>query len=60
MTVRGGEQTNHCATTAAVDVTYWATEFERVFITPAARIRGAQKIIRNTLTGYINNQRSTT
>jgi hypothetical protein len=40
MSVRGGEQTEQSATTAAVGITHWATEFERVYLMTAARIRG--------------------
>jgi hypothetical protein len=43
MTVRGGEQTNHCTTTVAVIVTYWATEFERVFIMRRRAFAGPRK-----------------
>jgi hypothetical protein len=38
MSVTGDERTEHSATTAAVGVTYWATEFERIYSMTAARI----------------------
>jgi hypothetical protein len=41
----GGERTQRCATTAAVGVTYWATEFERVYLMTAALIRGKRALI---------------
>ena len=40
MSVTGDERTEHSATTAAGGVTYWATEFERLYFMRAARIRG--------------------
>ncbi len=43
MSVRGGERTEQSATTAAAGVTYWATEFERVYLVTVARIRGKRK-----------------
>jgi hypothetical protein len=43
MSVRDGARTEHSATTAAVGVTHWATEFERVYLMSAARIRGKRK-----------------
>jgi hypothetical protein len=47
-----GERTEHSATTAAVDVTYWATEFERAYlITAAARPRGKHALIRRCRAG---------
>ena len=46
MSARGGEHTERSATTAAVGVTYWATEFERVYLMTAARIRGKRALIR--------------
>jgi hypothetical protein len=49
MSVRGGERTDHCASAAAVDVTYWATEFERVYIMTAARIRCKRALIRRDI-----------
>jgi hypothetical protein len=51
MSVRGGERTDHCASAAAVGVTYWATEFERVYIVTAARIRGKRALIRRCPAG---------
>jgi hypothetical protein len=41
----GGERAEPGATTAAVGVTYWATEFERVYLMTAARIRGKRALI---------------
>jgi hypothetical protein len=38
MSVTGDERTEHSATTAAVGVTYWATEFERIYSMTAAGI----------------------
>jgi hypothetical protein len=49
MSVRDGERTEHCATTAAVGVAYWATEFERVYVMTAARIRGKPRMMRQPL-----------
>jgi hypothetical protein len=39
----GGERTELSAATAAVGVTYWATEFERVYLMTAAHIRGKKR-----------------
>jgi hypothetical protein len=41
----GGERAEPGATTAAVGVTYWVTEFERVYLMTAARIRGKRALI---------------
>jgi hypothetical protein len=38
-----GERTEHSATTAAVDVTYWTTEFERVLSGFASAVSAADR-----------------
>jgi hypothetical protein len=35
-----GHRINYSATAATVGGTYWATEFERIYLMTAARIRG--------------------
>lgn len=47
-TREGGERAERSATTAAVGVTYWATEFERVYLM-AARTRGKRALIQRDL-----------
>jgi hypothetical protein len=51
MRVTGEERTEHGATTAAVGVTYWATEFERIYSMTAAGIRGKRALIRRCPAG---------
>jgi hypothetical protein len=45
--VRGGERTERDH--GSVGVTYWATEFERVYVMTAARIRGKRALIRRDI-----------
>jgi hypothetical protein len=40
MSVKRGYRTIYPATATAVGATYWATEFERIYVMTAARIRG--------------------
>jgi len=47
-TREGGERAERSATTAAVGVTYWATEFERVYLM-AARTRGKRALTQRDL-----------
>jgi hypothetical protein len=49
MSVSGGERAELCTTATAVGVTYWATEFERVYVMTAACIRGKRALIRRDI-----------
>jgi hypothetical protein len=58
MRVKGGGGTEQSAMTAEVGVTYWATEFERVYVMTAARIRGKRALIRRCSAGLGTNHRA--